>query len=197
MKTSLALISLLIATVTVLTACGGGEAGGGVNPLERYAGIYYQCDGNTKQTITVTAQGSDSIAVAFDEKIFDNDNCAGAVVGALTYPSPLTIRYTGKMTAKMPNVTILPFSDTVDAITSSTPSMTQQLSGTGVDGLCVNFSNGQTCYDDLSVAAQTVNSAIYLTGNYFVFLDLTDDVLMPGDILSRDAAFNFSSLVAR
>jgi hypothetical protein len=108
--------------------------------------------------------------VAIDEKIFDIDNCAGAVVRALTYPSPLAIIYTGRVATIIPSITILPFSDAADAIAVSLPSMTQQLSGTGVNGLCVNFSNGKTCYGELSVAAQTVNAEVYLAGNYFVFL---------------------------
>jgi hypothetical protein len=50
--------------ITLLAACGG--SGDGVvdtvnNPLAKYAGTYYICNGHSKETVTVAASRTNSI----------------------------------------------------------------------------------------------------------------------------------------
>lgn len=199
----LKMVGSMVAVVVALAGCGGGGGGGAsdvnqlANPLVKYEGAYYVCDGHSKRSVTAVAQGGDSLTLTLEEKIYKEENCLGVVVGTLTNPNPMTVKYTGKTAATMPAITVLPYSDMVDVVSASISAMTQQLSGSGVSGLCVNYTNGHTCFDTLIVPAQVGSGAIYLTGNYLVQFELTNGLLAPSDILSKDALFNLKSLVSR
>ena len=189
--------------IAVLAACGGGGEGGtnsgstANNPLSKYEGTYYVCDGRSKETMTVTAVGDNTLSFTLVENIYDGDNCTGSVVGTYTLPQPLSATYQSQTSVTLPPVTVLPISATVDKVTLSSPSMTAQLSGSGVRGSCVYYTNGNVCYDSLSLASVTTTGAVYQNGNYILTFSLENGVLEADGIYSKDAAFNVNSLRQR
>lgn len=198
MNNKLAVI-FVAALILLLSACSGGGGGGdapaATKLLAKYAGTYYVCDGHSMEAVTATAVGADSLNLSYEEKIYQNANCAGGVVGTYSLPSPITFTYVSNTTATFPPVTVLPFSDTVDNGTITSPAMTAQLSGTGVSGSCVTYTGGNFCYNNLTNNALSETGAIYLKDNYLVTLSLKNGVLTADGIYSKDASFNINSLV--
>jgi hypothetical protein len=194
-------LALVIVSVTFLAACGGGgsSSGGSTagNPLQKYEGTYSICDvgGHSKQTVTVTANGSNSVNMASVEQIYQNTNCSGAIVGTYSLPSPITATYQSQTTASFPQVTIMPRSDIVESVTISAPAMTAILVGSGVSGSCVTYATGNQCFNNLSMAAQAFTAAFYLRGNYFVTFDRQNGVLVANGIFSKDPSFNYNMLI--
>ena len=193
--------TFVAASVALLTACGGGgdavdsAVGSTVdNPLAKYVGTYYACDGNTKEILTAAASGSNSLKVNVVETTYQNDNCSGAVVGTYSLPEPYTIAYQDKTTANFPAVTILPSADSVDRGALSIPAMTAQLTGSGVSGSCVTYANGNICYDSLSLGAVSTTGALYLKDGYLVTLVLENGVLEADAIYSTNPSFNYNQL---
>ena len=190
---------LAATAVATLVACGGGD-GTTVstenNPLKKYEGTYYICDGHTKETVTVTATGSNAVNLTNVEEIYNNTNCSGSVVGTFRLPQPVTATYLNQTTANFPPVTILPNADTVDRVNLSSPAMTAQLTGTGVSGSCVTYTGGNVCYNNINLSALNETGAAYLSGNYLITFNLVNGVLEAEGIYSKDATFNFNMLVA-
>lgn len=187
----------------MLAACGGGGsgdnsgAGSNTNPLKKYEGTYYVCDGRAKETATVTASGANSMSITFVEDIYQNTNCQGAVVGTYKLAQPLVATYQNQATAKLPPVTIFPTSDVVDRISMSYAGGTAQLTGSGVNGNCVNYPGGRSCFEDLTRPAETWTSAWYLKGDYIVTFFLENGVLEYGNVSSKDPLFNVNMLIKK
>lgn len=164
-------IKLLLATASValLAACGGG-GGGSVgdtsnNPLAKYAGTYYSCVGNMKNTVTVAATGSNAISYSLVEETHQNNNCSGPIVE--TNRSPLaTATFLNQTTANLPSYSIFPNSGSADRVSISVPGVTEQYTG-----------------------------AFYLAGNYVVAFDLENGVLVSNEIYSKESSFNYNSLI--
>jgi hypothetical protein len=195
---------LLASTVALLSACGGGGGGGDsgsggitptANPLAKYEGTYYFCDGHSRETMTVTAQGESSLSFTVVEDIHRDNNCTGPVVGTYRLPLPFTGAFVTQTTATLPPATVFPFSATVDRISLSSQGMTAQLSGSGVRGACVYYTNGNVCYDSLESPAATITGGLYQSGNYLVTFTLENGVLETDAIYSKDPLFNYNSLV--
>ncbi len=194
-------LSLIACVATVLTACGGGGgnsgAGSDTNPLKKYEGTYYVCDGHSKETVTVTASGSNSMSMTLVADLYQNTNCAGVVVGTYKLAQPLIATHQNQTSANLPPVTIFASSDSVDRVSLSYAGGTAQLTGSGVIGNCVNYSGGNTCYDNLTQPVQTATGAAYLNGNYFVSFSLTNGVLAYDAIRSKDPLFNINMLIRK
>lgn len=187
-------IFMLIST-SLLAACGGGGgADTANNPLEKYAGTYYICDGHSKETVTVATSGSNSINLTYVEDVYQSTNCTGNIVGTYRMPQKVTATYKNQTTANFPPVTILPNADTVDRVTLSSPGMTAQLTGSGVNGSCVNYSGGNVCYNNLVLPAVSTSGAAYISGNYLITFSLENGVLEADGIYSKDASFNYNML---
>lgn len=165
------------------------------NPLKKYEGTYYICDSHSKKTVTVAATGSSSLSLAFVENIHKEQDCTGAIVGTYTLPQVVTATYQYQTTANLPPITILPDSAAVDQVTISSPSMTAKLTGTGVSGSCVNFNNGNVCFNSLANPASNKTGALYINGNYLITLSVTNGVLEADDIFSKDSSFNYNMMV--
>jgi hypothetical protein len=207
----LKLVAILTITAT-LVACGGGGDGGTPtappisgssnndvstnNPFKKYEGNYYACDGNSKKTVTVSTKGSNQADLAYIEEIYQNQNCTGPIVGTYSLPQSITATYQNQTTAIFPRVTILPDSGAVDGINLSTRGMTAQLTGSGVNGKCVNYANGNTCFDSLSVPASSTTAAIYLSGNYLVTFSSENGTLQSDGIFSKTSSFSTSELIS-
>lgn len=180
------------ASVALLAACGGGGGSSSDtenNPLSKYVGTYYICDGHSKETVTVTASGSNSISLTYLEDVYQNTNCTGPIVGTYRMPQAITAIFQNKSTVNFPPVSILPNADTVDRVTFSSPGMTAQLTGNGVSGSCVNYSGGNVCYDDLVLPALSTTGAVYLKGNHLVTFILENGVLEVDGIYSKSDSF--------
>lgn len=205
-KRSLFVLSLS----AVVAACGGG--GGGEtesgstenNPLEKYAGTYYVCNENEKIKLTLTVDGANSLNAILATDVYSNDNCSGSVIGSYKWTTPARLTYKGETSVTMPPVTLLPYSDKVDEVTMSTAGVTAQLTGSGVDGNCVNYAytyaggsiDGQSCFD-LTFPSTTVSGALYLTADskYLVQFSRENGVLSADDMFSTDPSFNYTMLV--
>lgn len=195
-------IALAISAV-FLAACGGGGGGGGdgadsktsatKNPLGKYVGNYYACDDHELSIKRVVEYEGDGLSISLASKVYQNADCSGQVLGDVEFPGSVTVKYSGVTTAAMPPVSVLPSSDTVDKVSVSVPAMTPRLVGVGVDGLCVKYSGGDTCYEAIPVAA-VADAALYLKGGYMVSFSLENGVLSADDIASTDPIFNVGKL---
>jgi hypothetical protein len=211
------LILALITTFT-LAACGGGGGGDSTatgsgstptgstqtNPLAKYAGTYYACDGNSKVTLSFTVNGNDGLHWFLNEDTTANDGCSGPVIGTYKWTAPVSMTYKAKISATMPPVTLLPYSDVVDEILISVSNIKPTLSGSAVNGNCVKYSyattngsySGEKCY---SLAEPTIafDGALYLTSDnkYLVQFVKENAVLQAEGIYSRDPSFNYKSLI--
>lgn len=201
-------IKLILATASValLAACGGGGGGGGEttnNMLNKYEGVYYHCEDNEKSTLTLTANGSDSLNVLLATDVYSGDNCSGSVIGSYRWNTPGVVTYQRKTTATMPPITLLSYSDTVDEVTLSAANVSAQLTGSGVSGNCVNYSystqngsrTGQSCFD-LSFPSTSQTGALYLTADnqYLVQFSRENGVLSADDMFSKNQNFNYNML---
>jgi len=195
--------ALIMSLVAALAACGGGgdEGSNGVpppstdsNPLNKYQGTYYVCEGRQKTTVTIISSGENSANISYAEDIYADDNCGGAIVGSYREPQPATATYLAPTAVTLPPITILPFSDIADRATLAIPSMTAQLTGTGVRGLCVDFTNGNVCYESLQVSAATATGAIYQNDDYLLTFVLENGTLSADAIYSKRSTFNVNEL---
>lgn len=200
---------LAAATVAILVGCGGGGSSGGGgstadNPLVKYNGTYYHCDKNARTTVVMTPTGSNGLNVTVSNDVYSGVNCTGSVIGAYRWNSPALITYTGRTSATLPAVTVLPFSDTVDTVTLNTSSMTGTLTGSAVSGSCVNYSyvdggstiTGRHCYS-LVMQASSSSGALYLSSDnqYLVQFALINGTLQAQEMDSRNSTFNYINLV--
>jgi hypothetical protein len=212
---------LLIATIYALTlvGCGGGEGGsspatGGTqsgvsntatanNPLLKYEGVFYHCDRNERTSISLRAQGTDSMSITITNEIYSNDNCGGSILGTQRI-SNITTTYKGQTIATMPPVTLFPTADYVDSVLSSSIGATREITGPGVQGVCVKYSytasngskvNGEACLEPFT--PEVANGGMYLSADkkYLVDFALENGVLTAYGIYSRDPSFNYNMLV--
>jgi hypothetical protein len=136
------------------------------------------------------------MSITFVKDIYQNANCQGPVIG--TYkPQPVVATYQNQATAKLPPVTVFATSDLVDRISMSSAGGTDQLTGSGVNGNCVNYPGGRYCFEDLTRPAETWTGAGYLKGDYFVMFYLENGVLEYGDVSSKDPLFNINMLIKK
>ncbi len=184
-------------SLVTLVACGGGGSGIANNPLQKYEGTYYVCDGRAKETVTVTASGSTSVSLSYVEDTYQNNNCSGSIIGTYKLPQAITATFDSPVTASFPKVTILPTTATVDKVALSVPAMTAQLTGSGVSGRCITYTGGSSCYDTLVVPLFNGAGALYITGNYLVIFSNNNGVLTADSIHSKDPSFNINQLVPR
>jgi hypothetical protein len=188
---------------------GGGGGGGGEpspvnNPLSKYVGTYYYCEDNEKSTLTLAANGSDGLNLTMASDVYSGNNCSGSVIGSYRWIKPAVITYQKKTQATMPELTLLPPSDTVDEVSISLAGVTAQLTGSGVSGSCVNFAysagsvtkSGEFCYD-LSFPSTPETGALYLTADsqYLVHFLMTNGVLGAEGLFSKSSSFNYNELV--
>ena len=206
------IISLpMAALVLALAACGGGGGGGTVstadNPLKKYAGTYYVCDRNEKNTLSLEATGSNSLNVTVSADVYSAANCTGSIIGSYRWNSAASMTYLGATTANLPAVTIFPTAGTLDKVTLTTTAMTATLTGSGVSGSCVRYSYvdngvtsaGNTCYS-LTTAATTATGALYLSSNdqYMVQFALSNTGVYAAQLIaSRSPTFNLNTLIVR
>lgn len=214
---------LLLAALYALTlvGCGGGGEGGGgstatggtqtggsstgtvSNPLSKYEGVFYRCSRNGFMTITLSAQSNDSMIMNFTYDIYSNDNCSGSILGTQR-ASNITITYRGQTIATMPPVTLFPTADYIDSVLFSSVGATRELTGPGVQGVCLKYTytssngsklDGESCLEPLT--SEVENGGLYLSADkkYLVDFSLEKGVLTANGIYSRDPLFNTNSLI--
>jgi len=182
------------AVTATMVACGGGgdsggSSGGSVsvnNPLKKYEGTYFFCDGNDKSTVTFSATGADGLSVIFSSEVYSGANCSGNILGSYKLDEPALITYKDATSATLPPATVFPFSATVDRLTISIGPTTGTLKGSGVKDNCVSYSytnngtntTGNRCFE-LVIPQQTGVSAIYLSpdNQYLVTFGLENGTL--------------------
>ena len=96
------------------------------------------------------------------EVTYQNDNCTGNVLGTYTWSAPakLTLTSTGVATVRGGG---LPASLTVDKVQLTATNVRIVVSGAAATGNCINYPNGQVCYEQLPSNA-TTPGAFYLSG---------------------------------
>jgi hypothetical protein len=201
--------SLVLTSLALLVACGGGSSDGAVentalNPLKKYAGTYYVCNENEKRTIQLTPTGVNQLNVTLSSEVFSAFNCSGNVLGTYRLNDPLVLTYSGTAIATLPPYTVLPFAGTVDRVTRNTSSVAATLTGSGVSGSCVNYTyadngrttTGQQCYE-LIVPASLTTGALYINSNqqYMVQFELINGTYESQIVASTNSSFNLNSLV--
>jgi hypothetical protein len=72
--------------------------------------------------------------------------------------------------------------------------MTAQLTGSGVNGSCVNFPAGNHCFDNLVLPALSTTGAVYLIDNYLITFSLENGALEADGVYSKDSSFNYNML---
>ena len=169
---------LLFATVSIalITACGGGSGGTtSVSAVDNKwvsnVGTYYSCDSHTKQTATLTPTGSNQLAISIKWEVFSLDACAGTLIGVVS-PMSLTMTYIKTVMATVTGVGTRTSVQnlSIDTVTTTAPAQNLTLTGSGVTGNCVNYLNGNNCFNNLSFPSQSMNAGIYLSSTAFATL---------------------------
>ena len=171
-------IKYAVVTTALLTlvACGGGGGSSPSPTANRWLaneGTYIGCNGHEKTTVTFSAVGTNQATTSYRKDVYDGDLCTGVVVGTYLAPLPLTITYQDSVVANVTGIGASAQSVSVDRVVVSSPAMTVSLTGSGVQGLCVNYPNGNICYNSLIIPAATVNSAAYISSSSFASLTAT------------------------
>jgi len=208
-----------LAITATLAACGGGgdsgssSSGSSVsvdNPLKKYEGTWYVCDGTEKTIYSISTTGTDGLHLNYSQEFYEKPNCSRQLFATYKWDTPQLITYKDATSATLPPATIFPFSDTVDRVTFLTSPSRATLTGPRVYGKqneCVRFDQtvvefmpmlNSRCFD-LVVQQRTSSEALYLTADnqYLVRLRLINGVLAWGETLSRSSTFDSASLVKR
>ncbi len=175
-----------------------------LNRLAKYAGVYHYCEDNEKSTLTLVANVSDGLNLTMASDVYSGNNCSGSVVGSYRWIQPAVITYQSQTHATLPEVTLLPQSDTVDEVSISLAGVSAQLTGSGVSGNCVNYSftsgsltrSGESCFE-LTFPSTPESGALYLTADsqYLVAFQRTNGVLGAERLFSKSSVFNYNMLV--
>jgi len=208
----LKLVAVFTITAILIACGGGGDSGGdsGVatnNPLKKYEGTYFVCDGRLKDIIDLVATGSDSLNARLSTEVYSGENCSGEIVGLYRWNAPASVSYQDKSSATVP-FPPFPHSDTVDRVQFSVDASTATFTGTGVKDNCVKYSYGEyvngaqtgsysACFD-LELKARTTSGALYLTSDtkYLVTPSLKGGAQTTDQIYSKIPEFNVASLGA-
>ena len=139
-------IKYAVVTTALLTlvACGGGGGSSPSPTANRWLaneGTYIGCNGHEKTTVTFSAVGTNQATTSYRKDVYDGDLCTGVVVGTYLAPLPLTITYQDSVVANVTGIGASAQSVSVDRVVVSSPAMTVSLTGSGVQGLCVNYPN--------------------------------------------------------
>ncbi|WP_350295164.1 hypothetical protein [Limnohabitans sp. Rim8] len=169
MKNTIKLI-LATASVALLAACGGGggsqSTGTENNPLSKYAGTFSGCDGYHKRTTTIfSTVGSTQLTMSVQMDVYENASCTGASLGTLRMPASILATFLSSSAATVTGITSSSQLLTIDKINVTAPASTSTLTGSGVIGRCVYYTNGNLCFDTLINSATDANAGFYLSGN--------------------------------
>jgi hypothetical protein len=210
----LKLMAGLAITATLVACGGGGESDSSSvsvnNPLKKYEGTWYFCDGTEKTIYSISTTGTDGLHLNYSQEFYEKPNCSGQLFATYKWDTPQLITYKDATSATLPPATIFPFSATVDSVTLLTSPSRATLTGPRVYGKekeCVRFDEiivefmptiRTKCFD-LVLQQRTSSGALYLTADnqYLLQLRLSNGVLVSDQILSRDSRFNLASLVKR
>ena len=117
-----------LAITATLVACGGGgdsgssSSGSSVsvnNPLKKYEGTWYFCDGTEKIIYSISTTGTDGLHLNYSQEFYEYSNCYGQLFATYKWDAPQLITYKDTTSATLPPATIFPFSDTVDRRSNS------------------------------------------------------------------------------
>ena len=176
-----------------LSACGGGgsssEQIAESDPMAKYIGEYYICVGHSREKMKISASAGGVVQATLEDTIFKNDNCTGEVVGVRTMSAPFTLRWLGTTTVKLPPTQGFPASDVVDKMQLSAPARTASLTGSGVRGLCVEYTGGRTCWGSGAYSAFSSDGAGYLKGEYLLFFEQIGAELVTDSLYSTRQSF--------
>jgi hypothetical protein len=153
-----ATLSLVLASATLLAACGGGASlpaapAPAASKMAPYVGVWAgPCDHHGAATVTITESAPDS--VNFTEKIefFTNADCTGPVLGTINQSAARTVSHRAVVDASVVYAgATAPVTAKVDLVTSSAPAITYSMTGPAVfartnDGhaeACTDLGNGQ------------------------------------------------------
>ena len=144
---------------------GGGDSGGGVvvaaNKWIANSGTYSACNSHVRQTLVFAAIGTNQGTMTAKDEIFNGDNCTGVINGTLTNPLPFTVTYLNSGVVSVSGMGASVQSLSIDRIQVSAPAMTSSLVGSGVQGLCVNYTGGNMCYGSLSSTSTVFDGGMY------------------------------------
>jgi hypothetical protein len=190
----------------LLTACGGGGGTSNAteNPLKKYEGTFYACDGNQKETIEFSAPSLQGLNMTLRSEVFSAQNCSGNVIATYAFNSAAHLNYEGTTIANLAPFTLFPTSDVIDKIALVGGTVTASLTGTGVKGSCVDYayinngvtSSGNICFD-LNIGAANTKGALYLSSNgqNLIQFELLNGLYEYQSIMSRNSSFNLTALV--
>ena len=168
-------LAIAATVAALLTACGGGGGTTSVSNVDNKwasnAGTYYSCDSHTKQTATLTPNGTNQLAISLKQEVFSLDACTGTVIGTVSTMS-MTMTYINTIAATVTGVgTRTSLQNlSIDTVTVTAPAQNLTLTGSGVTGNCVNYLNGNTCFNSLSIPSVLMNAGIYLSSTAFATL---------------------------
>mgnify|MGYP006949115618 CR=1 FL=1 len=174
------------------------------NPLKKYEGTFYACDGNQKATMELSAPSLQGLNITLRSEVFSAENCSGNVIATYAFNSAAHLNYEGTTTADLPPFTLFPASDVIDKIALVGGTVTASLTGTGVKGSCVDYayinngvtSAGNICFD-LNIIAANTKGALYLSSNgqNLIQFELLNGLYEYQSVMSRNSSFNLTALV--
>ncbi len=177
-------IKLIVALVLAisLAACGGGGSSS-TNPFEKYVGTYTGCNNHQESTTIISTTSSNQAFVSTRTDIFENSDCTGANVGTHTYSSPVTVTYLAAENPPVSGVGSTVQNLTIDIINILLPVVSQSLTGSGVNGLCVNYTGGSYCYSTPPTLAVSSQGGFYMVGNLLYSLTYVNGVYQTDSVV--------------
>ena len=169
MKSFLRATSTLL-FISVMAGCGGGggesSEGSNATTKDKYSGTHSYCDGDhTRYKVTFNATGKGNYSISETEATYQNSNCTGNILATYSESAPSTLSFiaTGLTPVNAPG---LASSLIVDKYKLNIPQKTATLTGSGVNGSCVNYPQGRFCYD-LTITAEQIDIGFYSTAAGF------------------------------
>jgi len=197
-----------LAITALLIACGGGgdSAVPEINPLRKYEGTYYSCDGNEKYFVSMTVVGPERLNLTSATEYYSSANCTGNLIGFYKLDGPAVLSFTNSTSAKLPPSSVFPYSSIVDRFSLNFQPGTTSFTGSGVTtgdpGFnCVTYKTAPNKTVTKCNALQIANPisadwALYLSSDngYLVSFGLENGELKWNGIGSRNPEFNLASL---
>jgi hypothetical protein len=181
MSNKIKLVVALVLSIS-LAACGGGSSSS-TNPLEKYVGTYTGCNNHQKSTTTISTTSYDQASVSTTTDIFENSDCTGANLGTHTDSSPVTVTYRAAANLPVSGIGSTVQNLTIDIINILLPPVSQSLTGSGVNGLCVNYTGGSYCYSTPPTSAVSSEGGFYMVGNLLYSLTFVNGVYQTDSVV--------------
>ena len=160
----------------LLVGCGGGGDSGSSssqNPLSAYSGTYVSgcVDGRDITTLVFRVNSAGVLEMSLKEETYSQLNCGGSIVSTYSLSIPATFTSQGSAVVSVAGIGSTVQNLSIDRALVSVPAQTATFTGPGVQGRCVVYAGGSSCYDSLTISNTTVDGGLFLSGRLLYILE--------------------------